>query len=95
MIKGFEFKTNSLLIPPAELLDPEDYKMFFVEKGGSYERQYIFEEVFEGEFEYLRVIQLPDFDVEDMELLDKVIDDFETHPEQFEDCTYEIASVYH
>lgn len=95
MKNKFEFASNSLLIPPEDQLDEENYKMLFVEKGENYKRNYIFEDVFEDEFEYLRVIPLPDFDAKDMELLDKAIDLFEDNPEQFEDSIYEIAKVYH
>lgn len=95
MIDEFVFVSNSLLIPPEDQIDPEDFKMFFVEKGDTHKTKYIFDEVFEGEFNHLRVIPLPDFNATDMKLLDDAITKYEANPELFEESMYEIASVYH
>ena len=95
MIDRFTFQTNSLLVPPTEAVVSDEYKLYFAEKGTIVERIYLFEDVFGGDYDYLRVVPLADFDPNDNDLINKAIDDYEENAELYEDSIYEIARLYH
>ena len=97
MLREIKFNQNTLLLPSSENIDTEvgEISMFFVQKGETLEREYIFEEIFEGEYDYLTVVLLPDFDPTDKELLNETIDYYEDNPEEFTENMYEIARTYH
>lgn len=84
-----------MIVPVTPTEAPEcETLSIVVETGETFDRDYLFEEVFDG-FTVLAIVEVPHKDYTDEAEQTALIERYEADPEKFIEGAYEISKVYH
>jgi hypothetical protein len=72
----------------------EDFKFQFVSPGSYLQREYLFCDVFCG-CSFIRVIGMPDFDINNQEALEQAMQDYDADPDKYISNSYDLARILH
>lgn len=93
----YNFATNCMILPPDDEIEEEDEEVitYLVAANTSLTKVELFDDIFQGYYDFLVVMPLPEFDVENMEEMADALKDYEDNSKDYAEGKYEIARQYH